>query len=128
LMLLTLHQNPHASAEDTNQNAFFNAGLAMLFNGGVKDFLTDKIGLDMISVTSGLNDYNDSTGIDKNNFYYIKIGKYIFNDFMLTATGGLNNEERSIGFRYDVNSHLGISAWYNNNRDSFVGTDWKFKF
>lgn len=128
LMLLTLHQNPHASAEDTNQNAFFNAGLAMLFNGGVKDFLTDKIGLDMISVTSGLNDYNDSTGIDKNNFYYIKIGKYIFNDFMLTATGGLNNEERSIGFRYDVNSHLGISAWYNNNHDSFVGTDWKFKF
>lgn len=128
LMLLALHQNPHASSEDSTQNAFFNAGLAMIFNGGVKDFLTDKIGLDLISVTSGVGDYYDSNSIDKNNFYYIKIGKYLFNDFMLTATGGLNNEERSIGFRYDVNSHLGVSAWYNSNHDSFIGTDWKFKF
>lgn len=128
LMLLTLHQNPHAGPEDSTQNAFFNAGLAMIFNGGVKDFLTDKIGLDMISVTSGLSDYYDSNSIDKNNFYYIKIGKYLFNDFMLTATSGINNEEKSVGFRYDVNSHLGISAWYNSNHDSFVGTDWKFRF
>ena len=54
------------------------------------DFLTDNI-----------DDINDS-------YYYIKIGKYLFNDFMLTATMGVNNEEKSLGFHYDLNSRVGL--------------------
>ncbi len=105
----------------------FNAGLTLVFGNEVQNFFKDTIGLDLINVTSSLTDYYDSSSAD-DNYYYIKIGKYLFNDFMLTATTGVNNEQKSIGFHYDVNSRIGISAWYNNEHDSYIGTDWKFKF
>lgn len=129
LMLLTLHQSP--DSKDNNgamEGALFNAGLTMLFGNGIQDFLQDKIGLDQISITSSLTDYYDNVDDNNDNYYYIKIGKYIFNDFMLTATMGMNNDEKSIGAHYDLNSRVGLSSWYNSNHDSYVGTDWSFKF
>lgn len=129
LMLLTLHQNPNEKdSSGAMEGALFNAGLTMLFGNGIQDFLQDKIGLDQISITSSLTDYYDSAADNNDNYYYIKIGKYIFNDFMLTATMGMNNTEKSIGAHYDLNSRVGLSSWYNSNHDSYVGTDWSFKF
>lgn len=129
LMLLTLHQDPNS--KDNNgavEGALFNAGLTMLFGNGVQDFLQDKIGLDLISITSSLTDYYDNVDDNNDSYYYIKIGKYLFNDFMLTATMGMNNDEKSVGAHYDLNSRVGLSSWYNSNHDSYVGTDWSFKF
>lgn len=128
LMLLTLHQNPDKDSSGAMEGALFNAGLTMIFGNGVQDFLQDKIGLDLISITSSLTDYYDSINDNNDNYYYIKIGKYIFNDFMLTATMGVNNDEKSVGFHYDLNSRIGLSSWYNSNHDSYIGTDWSFKF
>ena len=76
---------------------------------------------------SDLTDYYDSVDDNSNN-YYIKIGKYLFNDFMLTATMGMNNKDKSVGAHYDLNSRVGLSSWYNSDHDSYVGTDWSFKF
>lgn len=129
LMLLTLHQNPDdKDSSGAMEGALFNAGLTMLFGNGVQDFLQDKIGLDQISITSSLTDYYDNVDDNNDSYYYIKIGKYLFNDFMLTATMGMNNDEKSIGAHYDLNSRVGLSSWYNSNHDSYVGTDWSFKF
>lgn len=128
LMLLTLHQNPDNDSSGAMEGALFNAGLTMIFGNGVQDFLQDKIGLDLISITSSLTDYYDSINDNNDNYYYIKIGKYIFNDFMLTATMGVNNDEKSVGFHYDLNSRIGLSSWYNSNHDSYIGTNWSFKF
>ena len=127
LMLLTLHANPNGENQEAIDAALFNAGLTLVFGNEVQNFFKDTIGLDLINITSSLTDYYDSSSAD-DNYYYIKIGKYLFNDFMLTATTGVNNEQKSIGFHYDVNSRIGISAWYNNKHDSYIGTDWKFKF
>jgi hypothetical protein len=83
----------------------------------------------MVSMTSSLTDtYQAADSTDNQNFYYIKIGKYLFRDFMITATTGVNNSQKSIGFRYDLNSRIGISAWYNSEHDSYIGADWKFTF
>ena len=129
LMLLTLHQNPNNKEDnEAMEGALFNAGLTMLFGNGIQDFLQDKIGLDQISITSSLTDCYDNVDDSNDNYYYIKIGKYIFNDFMLTATMGMNNEERSVGMHYDLNSRIGISSWYNSKHDSYIGTDWNFRF
>jgi translocation and assembly module TamB len=129
LMLLTLHQDPNN--KDNNgamEGALFNAGLTMIFGNGIQDFLQDKIGLDLISITSSLTDYYDNVDDNNDSYYYIKIGKYLFNDFMLTATMGMNNDEKSVGAHYDLDSRVGLSSWYNSNHDSYVGTDWSFKF
>ena len=128
LMLLTLHANPTGDNTGAIEGALFNAGLTMVLGNSVQDFFKETIGLDMISITSSLTDYYDSRTANNDNYYYIKIGKYLFNDFMVTATTGVNNNQTSVGFHYDLNSHIGISSWYNNEHDSYIGTDWKFKF
>ena len=128
LMLLTLHANPEGDNTEAIKGALFNAGLTMVLGNSVQDFFKETIGLDMISITSSLTDYYDSRTVNNDNYYYIKIGKYLFNNFMLTATTGVNNNQTSIGFHYDLNSHIGISSWHNNEHDSYIGTDWKFKF
>lgn len=128
LLLLTIHQDPEKDSSGAAEGALFNAGLTMVLGSGIQDFLQDKIGLDLVNITSNLTDYYSSSATENDNYYYIKIGKYLFNDFMLTATMGMNNDDKSIGIHYDLNSHLGLSSWYNNMHDSYVGTDWSFKF
>lgn len=126
--LLTLRQAPGMD-NDAATGVLFNAGLQMVFSGGVEDTLRNTFGLDLVSVTSSLNDYYDNTSAAMNDdFYYIKIGKYLFNDFMLTATMGLNNDQQSVGFRYDLKSRIGLAAWYNNDHDSYIGADYQFRF
>ncbi len=126
--LLTLRQAPGADNDETT-GALFNAGLQMAFSGGVQNFLKDSFGLDVLSVTTSLTDYYDSSsGTANDDYYYIKIGKYLFNDFMLTATTGINNDQQSIGFRYDLKSRVGLAAWYNNDHDSYIGADYQFRF
>lgn len=129
MTLLTLRQAPGSAEEDHAAGALFNAGLSMIFSGGVQDLIRNTFGLDMISVTSSLTDYYSSdSSINNNDNYYIKIGKYLFNDFMLTATMGVNNEDQSYGFRYELKSRVGLAAWYNNDHDSYVGADYQFQF
>lgn len=129
MTLLTLRQAPGSETGDEMTGALFNAGLQMLFSGGVQDILQNTFGLDLISVTSSLGGYYDSGSVDGNDDnYYVKIGKYLFDGFMLTATMGVNNDEESFGFRYDLKSRFGLSAWYNNDHDSYAGIDYQFQF
>lgn len=127
LMLLTLHANPN-DADVSIEKALLNAGLTMVIGNSVQNFLKDTIGLDMISITSSLNERYDSLSSAGMDYYYVKIGKYIFPNLMLTMTGGVNNKQRSVGMHYDLHSHVGISAWYNNENEKYIGADWKFKF
>lgn len=127
--LLTLRQAPGSAENDATTGALFNAGLQMAFSGGVENFLKDSFGLDVLSVTTSLTDYYDSSSANmRNDYYYVKLGKYLFNNFMLTATMGINNDEQSIGFRYDLKSRIGLVAWYNSDHDSYVGMDYQFRF
>lgn len=126
--LLTVHSDPSSPDNDAVQGALFNAGLQMVFNSGVQDYLKQTIGLDYISVTSSLNEGYASDLKQNDSYYYIKIGKYLFNDFMLTVTTGINNEQNSLGFYYNLKNRLGVSAWYNSEHDKYVGADWNFNF
>lgn len=128
MLLLTLRQDPNGG--DSNvEGALFNAGLQLAFSGGLENTLRDTFGLDLINITSSLTDYYDSTAAASDqDFYYIKIGKYLFRDFMMTATTGVNNDQKSLGFHYDLGSRFGISAWYNSEHDRYTGAEWKYTF
>ena len=129
VMLLTTNTDLLGKNEEGLQNALFNAGLQMVFNSsGVQTYVKELVGLDYINITSSLMDGYEGVAAQHNNYYYIKIGKYLFNDFMLMATTGINNEQKSVGFHYDLKSRVGISAWYNSNHDTYIGADWKFNF
>jgi translocation and assembly module TamB len=128
MTLLTVHTDPNSDSNDAAQGALFNAGLQMVFSSGLEDLVKDYIGLDFISVTSSLTDYYDSSSNQDDSYYYIKIGKYLFNDFMLTATTGINNSENSVGFHYDLSHRIGLSGWVDSDNDKYIGMDWKFNF
>lgn len=73
MTLLTLRQAPGSETGDEMTGALFNAGLQMLFSGGVQDILQNTFGLDLISVTSSLGGYYDSGSVDGNDDnYYVK--------------------------------------------------------
>ena len=130
--LLTFHRdskNTGNSGDENQTGALFNAGLQMVFNGAVQNFLQNSFGLDLFTVTTSLDTYFDSKSAnEKDEYYHIKIGKYLFDRFMLTATMGVNNSQKSFGFRYDLRSRWGITAWYNTETKAYVGAEYQFKF
>ena len=65
----------------------------------------------MLTVTNGslnLNDKNTDVG---RNYYNIEMGKYLFNDFMVTAAFGINHGDDRFGFMYDLGSKFSVNAW-----------------
>ncbi len=131
--LLTFHQDVSGSGNSNGNTdetgALFNAGLQMVFNGTVQNFLQNSFGLDLFSVTTSNDTYFDSkSGSGQDEYYHIKIGKYLFDNFMLTATMGVNNDQKSYGFRYDLRSRWGITAWYNTETKEYIGAEYQFKF
>ena len=117
------------SDSDNRTGALFNAGLQMVFNGSVQNFLQNSFGLDLFNVTTSMDTLFDSkSGSGDDEYYYIKLGKYLFHDFMLTATMGVNNSQTSYGFRYDLRSRFGITACYNSESKEYAGVEYQFKF
>ena len=114
---------------DSRTGALFNAGLQMVFNGSVQNFLQNSFGLDLFNVTTSMDTLFDSkSGSTDDEYYYLKVGKYLFHDFMLMATMGVNNSEKAFGFRYDLRSRFGVTAWYNTESKEYVGVEYQFKF
>ncbi len=114
---------------DSRTGALFNAGLQMVFNGSVQNFLQNSFGLDLFNVTTSMDTLFDSkSGSNDDNYYYLKVGKYLFHNFMLMATMGVNNSEKAFGFRYDLRSRFGVTAWYNTESKEYVGVEYQFKF
>ena len=81
----------------------------------------------MLNITTGSLDYNSKTADVGNNYYNIEMGKYLFNDFMLTAAFGLNHDDNRIGMQYNLGSKFGVAAWKSAD-DSFVGGMYKYSF
>ena len=114
---------------DNRTGALFNAGLQMVFNGSVQNFLQNSFGLDLFNVTTSMDTLFDSkSGSGDDEYYYLKVGKYLFNNFMLMATMGVNNSEKAFGFRYDLRSRFGVTAWYNSESKEYAGVEYQFKF
>lgn len=82
--------------------------------------------LDKLTVTTGSLDYQDEKADVGDDYYNIEMGKYIMNNFMVTAAFGLNHDDNRFGFEYTPN-RFGIAAWKSND-DSFIGGVYRFNF
>ena len=47
---------------------------------------------------------------------------------MLVLTTGVNNEQQSAGFRYDINQNFQAEAWLNNEDNYYIGGNWQYRF
>lgn len=131
ISLITLRNSSgkkDSSLDSEDVNTLIGSGIRMTLNSlGVTQALEKALNLDMLNITTGSLDYNSKTADVGNNYYNIEMGKYLFNDFMLTAAFGLNHDDNRIGMQYNLGSKFGVAAWKSAD-DSFVGGMYKYSF
>ena len=127
--MLTLHTGDINDLSKADANILLGAAAQMLIFGSLEGRLQETFGLDMINITTGsLDPFTTTTNSNTGVLYNIEIGKYLFDDFMLTAATGVNNRQYNIGFRYDINRHLSAGGWANSEHNYYIGTQWKWRF
>lgn len=108
--LITLRNSngrPQSSIGEEDMSSLLGSGIRMTLNSlGITQSLEKALSLDMLTVTNGSLDLNDRNADVSNNYYNIEMGKYLFNDFMVTAAFGLNHNDNRFGIMYDLGLSL----------------------
>ena len=129
--LITLRNGsgrPQSSIGEDDMSALLGSGIRMTLNSlGITQSLEKALSLDMLTVTNGSLDLNDRNTDVGNNYYNIEMGKYLFNDFMVTAAFGLNHDDNRFGIMYDLGSRFSLSAWTSSD-NNFIGALYKYNF
>lgn len=130
ISLITLHNGgtkKDSALDSKDVNGLVGTGIRMTLNSlGITQGLEKVLKLDKLTVTTGALDYQDDKADVGDNYYNIEMGKYIMNNFMLTAAFGLNHDDNRFGFEYTPN-RFGIAAWKSND-DQFIGGVYRFNF
>ena len=129
--LITLRNGsgrPQSSIGEDDMSSLLGSGIRMTLNSlGITQSLEKALSLDMLTVTNGSLDLNDRNTDVGNNYYNIEMGKYLFNDFMVTAAFGLNHDDNRFGIMYDLGSRFSLSAWTSSD-NNFIGALYKYNF
>ena len=94
---------------------------------GITSELERFLSLDMLNVTAGSLNVNERITNANKNYYNIEMGKYLFNDFMITGAFGLNHNDNRIGFRYELSTHFGIEGWSSDGQ-RYIGGQYRYTF
>lgn len=113
---------------DNEVNGLISAGLEMTFAGGFEALAGKYLGLDYINVSTGSLDPYEKTTVANESYYNIEMGKYIFDNFLLTAAFGVNNDQNSIGFRYNVSDTMVLNGWKNSEDNFYIGAEYTYTF
>ncbi|WP_427111811.1 translocation/assembly module TamB domain-containing protein [Megasphaera sueciensis] len=117
-----------SSLKSDDVSGLIGTGVRMTLDSlGVTSTLERAFSLDVLNVTSGSLNMNERLSNENKNYYNIEMGKYLFNDFMLTAAFGLNHRDNRAGLRYDVSNHMSINAWRASD-DSYIGGQYRYSF
>lgn len=129
--LITLRNSggrPQSSLSEEDMDSLLGSGIRMTLNSlGLTQSLEKALSLDMLTVTNGSLNLNDKNTDVSRNYYNIEMGKYLFNDFMVTAAFGINHGDDRFGFMYDLGSKFSVNAWTSDD-DSFIGGVYKYSF
>lgn len=130
ISLITLRsggkQSSSINGEDVN--TLIGTGIRMTLNSlGITHELEKALSLDMLTVTTGSLDFNDKNTDINRNYYNIEMGKYLFNDFIVTAAFGLNHDDNRFGVQYSLGNRFNVNAWKSEG-DTFIGGSYKYNF
>ena len=128
--LITLRNGgkQQSSLNEEDLNNLMGSGIRLTLNSlGITQEIERALSLDMLTVTNGSLDLNDKNTDLSRNYYNIEMGKYLFNDFMLTAAFGLNHGDTRIGMQYDLGSRFSLNAWKSDDAN-FAGGLYRYAF
>lgn len=121
-------RNMSSNVNSEDVNALITAGLQMTLFGSVEGALQDTLGLDMINISTGSLDPYEPTNSVNAGYYNIEVGKYLFPDFMLTVSQGINYDMTVYGAQYELGRHFGLNGWVNSDDNSYFGARWRYDF
>lgn len=117
-----------SSLDSQDVNSLVGSGIRFTLNSlGVTQKLEDVLSLDMLTVTTGNLDITAHDREEGKNYYNIEMGKYLFNNFMVTAAFGLNHNDNRIGMQYNLGSRFSVDAWKSPD-NAYVGGSWRYSF
>lgn len=117
-----------SSLDDKDFHQLLGSGLRMTLNSlGITQQLERVLALDRLMVTNGSLNLNDRNTDLSKNYYNIEMGKYIYDNVMLTAAFGLNHQDNRVGIQYDLTRGLSIDTWKSKD-SSFLGATYRYSF
>lgn len=129
--LITLRNSSgkqQSSLSDEDWDKLMGSGIRLTLNSlGITQELEKALSLDMLTVTNGSLNLNDKNTDLSRNYYNIEMGKYLFNDFMVTAAFGLNHDDNRLGFQYDLGSRFSVNAWRTDD-SMYAGGMYRYTF
>lgn len=129
ISLLTFKNGGHGSSIGSKDvSSLLATGLQFTLFGSIENLAEKYLGLDYMNVTTGSIDPYATSTAESKNYYNIEMGKYLFTDFMVTASMGVNNKQNSYGIRYDLSNRVSINAWKNNQDNSYIGGEYRYTF
>lgn len=116
--------------------SFLDAGLQMRFISEVEGAFREALGLDDFRVVrdtlwsdsgskKSSDDRDNSVGRE---VYNLEVGKYITDRLMLNYTMGVDHDQHSFGFRYDLNRRISLTGMADNKNTSRIGIETRFRF
>lgn len=117
-----------SSINSQDVNTLIGTGIRMTLNSlGITHELEKALSLDMLTVTTGSLDFNNKNTDVGRNYYNIEMGKYLFNDFMVTAAFGLNHGDNRFGVQYSLGDRFNVNAW-KSEKSTFIGGSYRYNF
>ncbi len=113
-----------------------NAGLQMRFLSEVEGAFRNAFGLDEFRLVQGTLSSNTPINSSKSNqetyggqeVYNLEISKYITDRLMLSYSVGVDNSQHSMSARYDINRHTSITGSIDEQNNSRIGIETRFRF
>lgn len=107
-----------------------DAGLQMRFIAEMEGAFRKAFGVDEFRVVRGTlsSDETDKDNTIDREVYNLEVGKYVTDRLMLSYTMGVDHDERSMGFRYDLSHRFSVTGSRDNKDRNMFGLEARFTF
>ena len=105
-----------------------DAGLQMRFLAEMEGAFRKAFGFDEFRLVRGTLAADEKKEVTDREVYNVEIGKYITDRLMLSYTLGIDHNEQSMAFRYDLSRRFSLTGSWDNERRSRFGLETRFTF
>lgn len=107
--------------------SLLDIGLQMSFLSEVENMMRNALGVDEFKVVRDTLDLGSGRNSSEE-VYNIEIGKYVDDKLMLRYVQGVDYDSYKFGIRYEFNSRISLTGDVDEDNNSTIGIEARFKF
>lgn len=111
--------------------SLLDVGLQVRFISEFEETTRDLLGLDafrFVRTITGDDDDSVNRSYSDREGYSLELSKYVNDRMMLTYTAGINHEDSSVSFQYDLTRRIGFTGSIDNKSRRRLGIEMRFSF